>query len=147
MNYFTFAEFASKYKNTAKDYQAAEINSFWAPAASGDLDAYLAPKITAPFTPTPWFIKNLAIDLAYWQMTYKETNQELLKEDIDARIAGVLNGTIQVIDPTTNAALGTQQTNVFLTTSGTNTSFGMDRVENFEVDRSWQESFRDDRCD
>lgn len=144
MNYFAFEDLANKYPKLASDFQAQNINSFWCPIASADVDALIGAKYSVPFTPTPLFVKNLAIDLCYWQMTYKEQDQALLKEYIDERVTGVLNGTITLTDPTTGAVLN-PASNVFLTTSGTLTSFGMDNPANFGVDSMWRQGYQNDR--
>lgn len=143
MNYFTWEQLCAKYKKMAQDFDATAVNSFWAPTISSELDSMLAKgALTVPFTPTPLSITNLAIDLCYWEMTYKEEDQSQLKDWIDERITGIVNGTIILV-----GVDGTVQANpqVFLTTSGTNTSFGMDNPVNFAVDSSWQRSFMDQR--
>lgn len=148
MNYFLWEDLTAKYPILSKDFGAAAVNSFWAQAASADVDALVGKRFTVPFTPTPFFIKNLAIDLCYWEMTYKEEDQSILKDYIDERVTGLVNGTITLTDPSGNqiAAAAT----VFLTTSGTISSFGMDSPTNFEVDSGWQQGFQQARgqfCD
>lgn len=144
MNYFIWEDLTGKYPKLANDFQATAVNCTWAPLACADVDALIGAKYTVPFTPTPLFVKNLAMDMCYWQMTYKEQDQALLKDYIDERVAGVLNGTITLTNPTTGAAI-TPAANVFLTTSGTNTSFGMDNPINFNVDSMWRQSFQNER--
>ena len=143
MAYFIWEDLTAKYRKLAQDFDAGAVNSYWAPAACANVDGLVGQRFTTPFTPTPLLIKDLAIDLCYWQMTYKEENQALLKDFIDERVTGLLNGTITLTDPSGNAITGTPK--VFLTTSGTNTSFGMDNEVDFHVDSSWQQSFRNAR--
>jgi hypothetical protein len=120
------------------------VNCLWAPLVCADVDALIGAKYSVPFTPTPLFVKNLAIDLCYWQITYKEQDQALLKEYIDERVTGVLNGTITLTDPATGGVIS-PAASVFLTTSGTLTSFGMDNPVNFGVDSMWRQGFEQDR--
>jgi Protein of unknown function (DUF1320) len=144
MNYFSFEDLANKYPKLATDYQAQNVNSFWGPIACADVDALIGAKYSVPFTPTPLFVKNLAIDLCYWEMTYKEQDQTILKDYIDERVTGVLNGTITLTDPTSGGVISPAPT-VFLTTSGTLTSFGMDNPINFGVDSMWRQGYQQDR--
>jgi phage gp36-like protein len=144
MNYFMWEEISGKYPSLVKDYDSSKVNCIWAPLACADVDALIGAKYSVPFTPTPLFVKNLAIDMCYWQMTYKETDQALLKEYIDERVMGVLNGTITLTNPTDGSAIA-PASNVFMTTSGTLTSFGMDNPVNFGVDSMWRQGFQQDR--
>lgn len=143
MSYFTWNELSTKYPSVAKDLDASRVDSFWAPLVSGDLDAQIAKRYAVPLANTPsMFIKNLAIDMAYWQWTYKAENQSILKEYIDQRISGIIDGTIVLTD-VTGAPLTQGSTQVFLTTSGTASSFGMNNPVDWHVDRQWADSFND----
>lgn len=142
-NYFIWEDLVGKYRKLSLDYDATNVNCIWAPLVCADIDALVGKNYSTPFTPTPLFIKNLAIDLCYWQITYKEQDQSILKEYIDERVMGVLNGTITLSDASGNQI--PQASKVFMTTSGDLTSFGMDEVTNFAVDSMWQQEFRDDR--
>lgn len=145
MNYFSWEDLIGKYTSLAKDFDSTKINSLWAPLTCADVDGLIGQKYSVPFTPTPLFVKNLAIDMCYWQITYKEQDQSILKAYIDQRVAGVLNGTITLTDPTNGAALTPATSQVFMTTSGTGTSFGMDNPINFAVDSAWRQGFQNDR--
>lgn len=144
MNYFTTEELTGIYPSLAKDFDSTKVNCLWAPIACADIDGLIGTKYSVPFTPTPLFVKSLAIDLCYWKMTYKEVDQTLLKAYIDERVKGVLNGTITLTSPVDGAAIAPAP-NVFMTTSGTLTSFGMDNPVNFGVDSMWRQEFEMDR--
>lgn len=144
MNYFTYDDITLKYRKIPEDFTSDAVGSYWAPAASSRIDAVLATRYTVPFSPVPFVIRDLAVDMAYWGMTYRELNQELLKKDIDARLAAISSGTLTLTDPVTGASLQTS-TRVTLTTSGYRSSFGMDRPEDFSIDRNWQSDFRNSR--
>lgn len=141
MSYFAHRDLTAKYPSLAKDYDAAAVDSVWAPLACADVDAQVGQRFTVPFTPgVPLVIKNLAMDMCYWQMTYKELDQSILKDYIDERVTGILNGTIVINDPTTGTPIA-RASQVFLTTSGTASSFGMGRPENFHIDPEFERSY------
>jgi len=148
MSYFAWEDLVAKYRKLEDSFDSSAINSYWAPRVSANVDGLVGQRFTVPFTPTPLLISDLAVDLCYWEMTYKEENQTILKDYIDERVTGLLNGTITLTDPTGAPLAGAPR--VFLTTSGTASSFGMDHVENFRVDSNWQASYagaRGDFCD
>lgn len=143
MNYFNWEDLVAVYPNVAKDRQA-EVNSNIIPYACAFVDAFAGGRYTVPFTPSPLFIKDLAIDVCYWRLTMRQDGSDKLKDFIDERTTLLTNGTITLVNPVTgiaNAAGGTAT----LTSSGQGSSFGMDRPEDWRVDVDWQAEFRDSR--
>lgn len=140
-NYFSYDELIGKYPDCAKDRDANVVGSFWIPGVQARIDALFANLgYTAPFTPfVPPLVKDIAIDLCYWRMSYREENQDILKEDIDARLAGIADRSLQLTYVDSSGSVVTLQppSQVFLSNSY-GSSFGMDSDVRFRVDSSWQ---------
>jgi phage gp36-like protein len=142
--YISWETLQAKYKAVSTNRDSTQGDSYIS-AAEDEIDARVGHLYTVPFSPVPGIIKNLAHDLAWAQMNITNAKisdpmfkriDKLFDAICDREIALVVSGT--VIDP---------ESQVFLTTSGTGTSFGMDDVTRFRVDSNWQQSFASDRGD
>jgi phage gp36-like protein len=142
--YFSAEELIGRYPAVAKNFDANALGSHWIPAASGAVDGYFGVLYSAPFSVVPYAAKDLAIDIAYYKMTYREQNQKLLKEYIDERILEIQERKIALYLPD-GTLLQPNVVQVALTTSGVGTSFGMDSDTYFRVDSSWQMQYASDR--
>lgn len=142
--YFNWEDLIGKYRKVSQDWDASYANSNWIPAACAELDGYLGAAYTVPFTPVPPIVKDLAIDLCYYKMTWTDEKAGDLKDYIDSRIEQIINKTLTIQSSGSTIANAPQ---VFLTTSGYPSSFGMDAAERWRVSSDWQQAYSSDRGD
>ena len=138
--YIAWTDVAGRYPAAAKKAGDTEIGSYWLPYAESEVDARLASRYTTPFTPCPQVIQDLCIDLTYYKMFMFEESSETLKQYIDERIEGLLNGTITL---TTSGAASAGVS--WSEHSGHHTSFGPDDPVNWHVSSQWAQDVDDDR--
>lgn len=142
MSYIDWARLSGKYPTVAPNYNASVANSYWIPAAESEVNGRLAPRYTVPFSPCPEMVADLVVDLTYYKMTYRQENQEKLKEYIDERFKGILDGTILL---TTSAGALDRVANGAWVSNSYHTSFGPDAAENWNVSSEWIGDVRDQR--
>ena len=137
MYYFTYEQLIGKYPDLAKNADANAIGSYWYPGVQAQIDGWMAGMYTCPFTPVPVLITDIAMDLCYYKLTYRQMKQdELLKnilrqiDDIGSRKTSLLNADGTQVNPFPQ---------VSLTTSGYGSSFGMDDTFMHRVDSGWQQ--------
>lgn len=96
--YITWADVADRYSDAAKTQGGApNTQASFIQGAEAEVDGRLAVNYTVPFSPVvPDQVKDLAIDVAYFKMTFRQANAstKILKSYIDDRFLGLLNGTI-----------------------------------------------------
>lgn len=142
--YIVWEDLVGKYKSVGKDFDASLANSNWIPAAEGEVDGYVGGIYSVPFTPVPYVIRDLAIDICYYKMTYTEQNQDKLYKYIQDRIEAINNRTLVL---TSSGVSFEALPLVSLSTSGFPSSFGMDDATNYRVSSSWQQQYASDRGD
>lgn len=140
--YIDWADVTGRYKDAASVGEATAMGSYWLTYAEGEVDARLAPVYTVPFSPAPFMVKDLAIDLTYWKMAVGKGKKDQLKKYIDERFEGLLNGTIIL----TNSAGPLQQpANAAWAENSYHSSFGPDSPINFRIDSDWIQNAQDER--
>lgn len=140
--YIDWSRVSGKYPDIAPKFEASAANSHWIPGAENEVNSRLAVRYTVPFSPCPDMIADLVVDLTYYKMTYRQENQEKLKEYIDERFKGLLDGSIVLV---TSAGVVSDTSNFAWASNSYHTSFGPDGPENWRVSSQWIEDVRDAR--
>lgn len=94
--YIDWSDIAGRYPDIARQGGAESVASYWLAYAEAEVDARLAAKYTTPFSPAPTLVRDLCIDLTYYRMTIRQKGSELIRESLDERFAGIINGTISL---------------------------------------------------
>lgn len=92
--YITWADVSNKYGDFAKGPDATQANSLHVPAAEAEVDGYMAVRYTVPFSPAPYVVRDLCVDIAYYKATIRQEGSKLLKDYIDDRVKAIINGTL-----------------------------------------------------
>jgi Protein of unknown function (DUF1320) len=145
MSYISWQDLVSRYPDIAKNNQGATIvNSSVIFGAEAEVNGRLAKTYTVPFTPCPDIVKDLCIDIAYYKLSWRQKNIKPLKDSIDDRVLGLLNGTLLPTDPISGVAIQQADQGVF-TDRNFGSSFGVDDDVNWRVSSDWAQSFKDAR--
>lgn len=129
--YITWADVTGRYTDFAKGPDATVANQWYVPQAEAEVDARLAVKYSVPFSPAPYLVQDLSIDLAYYKATIRQESSKLLKEYIDERFAALIDGTMVL----TNSLGVVGATGNFAWASNSyHSSFGLDGETNWNVD-------------
>lgn len=143
-SYITWADLVNRYSDAAKLVGGAEaVKSSYINGAEAQIDAAAALRYTVPFTPVPEFVKDLAVDLAYFKII--ATRQKLpegFKKFIDERLNGLACGSYMLTS--SGVALGASET--AWSTDQYPSSFGVDDSTLWQVSSGWQQAFDDRRC-
>lgn len=92
--YIDWADVTGRYNDFAKGPDASVANASYVPQAEAEVDARLAAKYTVPFSPAPYLVKDLCIDLAYYKATIRQESSKAIKDYIDERFKAILDGSI-----------------------------------------------------
>lgn len=129
--YISWADVTGRYNDFAKGPDATVAETSFVPQAEAEVDARLAVKYSVPFSPAPYLVKDLSIDLAYYKATIRQESSKLIKEYIDARFKAIIDGTMVL----TNSAGVIGATGNFAWASNSyHSSFGLDSEVNWSVD-------------
>lgn len=140
--YIDWADIAGRYVDVTKIGGAEAVASHWISYSEADIDARLAVAFTTPFSPAPDVIKDLCIDMAYYRMTMRQKNSEVIKAFIDERLTGLINGTIVINASSPNdgvLAWGEQNQ------TGYHTAFGPDGELNWTPSSAFIQDVQDQR--
>jgi phage gp36-like protein len=140
--YIDWSHLSGKYPVIAKDFDSSLANSYWIPGAENEVNSRLAVRYSVPFSPCPDMVKDLVVDLTYYKMTYRQENQDKLKEYLDERFKGLADGTIALV---TSVSVAQNPSNFAWASNSYHTSFGPDCVENWQVSSQWIEDTRSAR--
>lgn len=129
--YIVWTDVTNRYQDFAKGPDATIGEAAFIPQAEAEVDARLAPKYSVPFSPAPYLVKDLSVDLAYYKATIRQKGSEIIKEYIDARFKAIIDGTLLL----TNSAGVVPATGGFAWASNSyHSSFGLDSEVNWRVD-------------
>lgn len=92
--YILWTDVTNRYPDFAKGPDSTVAEAAFVPQAEAEVDARLAPKYSVPFSPAPYLVKDLSVDLAYYKATIKQESSKLIKEYIDARFKAIIDGTL-----------------------------------------------------
>jgi phage gp36-like protein len=129
--YIVWTDVTARYSDWAKGPDSTLGEAAYIPQAEAEVDARLAPKYTVPFSPAPYLVKDLCVDLAYYKATIRQESSKLIKEYIDERFKAIIDGTLLL----TNSAGVVAGTGGFAWASNSyHSSFGMDDETLWRVD-------------
>lgn len=132
--YIDWADIANRYPDVAKIGGSEAVSSYWLNYVEAEIDARLAVRFTTPFTPTaPDVIKDVIIDMTYYRMTMRQKGSEVLKNSIDERISGMIDGTLYISSGVTESTVAWSEQDK----TGYHTSFGPDNEIDWVVSSSW----------
>lgn len=129
--YINWADVTAKYVDFAKGPDASLAGEHHVPQAEAEVDGRLAPKYSVPFTPAPYLIKDLCVDLAYYKATIRQEGSEKIKKYIDDRFKAIIDGTLVL---TTSAGPVSVAGGLAWASNSYHSSFGMDSEINWHVD-------------
>jgi phage gp36-like protein len=138
--YIAWTDVSGRYPAAAKKGGDSEVGSYWLTYAEDEVDARLSLAYTTPFSPAPGVVKDLCIDLTYYKMFMFDESVAPLKEYLDDRFMGLLNGTISITTSGTaaNAISWSEHENY-------HSSFGPDDPVNWNVSSQWAQDADDSR--
>jgi phage gp36-like protein len=142
MSYIQWSEVVARYRKVAEDYDNPEAQNGFIGGAESEIDARLAHRYTVPFTPVPAAIKDLAIDMAYYRMIWRDDDSKKLKDFIDSRLNAYASGSATLV--TSGAALATNA-QAWAQYDGIRTVFGPDDPINYSVSSEWQFDTQNER--
>ena len=129
--YIDWADVTGRYSDFAKGPDASQANASFVPQAEAEVDARLAVKYTVPFSPAPYLVQDLCIDLAYYKATIRQKGSEQIKKYIDARFETIMNGSMVL---TNSAGVISGTGNYAWASNSYHSAFGMDDEVNWRVD-------------
>lgn len=142
--YIDWADVTGRYQAFPKAFDASAAESWLIPHAESEVDGRLAVKYTVPFSPAPYLVKDLSIDLAYYKVIFGSERAADLKTYIDDRFKAILDGSLVL----TTSAGTVGQTGAYAWASNSyHTSFGPDSEVNWKVDCEWVTDVQDARDD
>lgn len=141
--YINWSDVTGRYTDFAKGPDATQANASFVPQAEAEVDGRLAVKYTVPFSPAPYLVKDLCIDLAYYKATIRQEGSKVIGDSLETRFKGILDGTILL----TNSAgeLIEQRSATAWVSNSYHSSFGPDTEVNWRVDSNWINDAMDER--
>jgi phage gp36-like protein len=129
--YITWADVTGRYTDFAKGPDAIVAEASFVPQAEAEVDGRLGVKYTVPFSPAPYLVKDLCVDLAYYKATIRQESSKLIKEYIDQRFESIIDGTL-VLSNSLGTVAGTG--NFAWASNSYHSSSGLDSEVNWNVD-------------
>lgn len=140
--YIVWTDVTNRYADFAKGPDATIGEAAFIPQAEAEVDGRLAPKYTVPFSPAPYIVKDLCVDLAYYKATIKQESSKLIQEDLERRFKAIIDGTLLL---TTSAGVVAGTGGFAWATNSYHSSFGFDSEVNWRVDSQQIGDLRDAR--
>lgn len=113
-----------------------EVTSYHLQYAESELDGYMAPYFTVPFSSNNLTAKDLAIDLTYLRVAnLKSEERDSFRKEIMERIKMIQTGVMQMMTDSGTALSGASG-QAWSTTKDYNPVFGMGDITEFRVDSS-----------
>lgn len=140
--YIDWSDVTGRYPDVAKLVGAEAIGSYWLNYAESEVDARLGTRYTVPFSSAPEMVKDLAVDITYYRLTWRQKGSEVLKKLIDERVAGLISGTIYLPSSaaTDKSVAWSEQDK-----TGYHTAFGPDNEIYWRVSSTFITDVRDER--
>lgn len=95
--YITWADVVNRYANASQKGGSTEMSAAFIAGSEAEIDGYLLRVTTLPLASVPDLVKDIAIDLTYWKMIWRDKEAKILRESIDARLKGIADGTIGLV--------------------------------------------------
>lgn len=143
--YIDWSAVVNRYPDAAKISGASEVGSAWLLASEHEIDARLGGMYTVPFTPVPPLVQDIVTDMTYWRMTLREESSKSIKEYIDERIKGLVDGSITLTTSGGAVIEASASAMPYYSSEGDHTSFGPDSEVNWTVSSNWIENVQDER--
>jgi hypothetical protein len=129
--YITWADVTGRYNDFAKGPEASTAELSFVPQAEAEVDGRLAVKYSVPFSPAPYLVKDLSIDLAYYKATIRQESSKLIGEYLEKRFQAIIDGTLILSNSLgTVGAVG----NMAWASNSYRSSVGPDSEVNWSVD-------------
>lgn len=90
--YIDWKDVTNKYASAARGGGASEQNEPYLVAAEDEVDAWLAPYYTVPFTPCPGTVKDICVDIAYYKLNVRGKDAKPLWDYIERRLKAIQTG-------------------------------------------------------
>lgn len=138
--YIDWSHVAGRYPEVSKHTQAFDAGSYHIAFAEAELESRLSKVYSSlPTSPNASpFIQDIAIDIAYYKMTWRQSGSEKLKEYIDDRVDKIIeNNTTIAGATTTNAAWTSSEEHA--------TAFGPDNELNWRPSDNWIDDVQGER--
>lgn len=129
--YILWTDVTNRYPDFAKGPDATVAEAAFVPQAEAEVDARLAPRYSVPFSPAPYLVKDLSVDLAYYKATIKQESSKLIKDYIDARFKAIIDGTLLL---TTSAGVVAGTGGLAWASNSYHSSVGLDSEVLWQVD-------------
>lgn len=129
--YINWADVTGRYSDFAKGPDASQAEAYFVPHAEAEVDGRLAAKYTVPFSPAPYLVKDLCIDLAYVKATARQEGSKLIAESIDKRFKDILDGKLLL---TNSDGVVARTGDMAWASNSYHSAFGFDGEQNWRVD-------------
>lgn len=140
--YVAWTDIAGRYPDAVKKAGDSAMGSYWLERAEYEVDAFLAPRYTVPFTPAHPVVQDLCVDLTYYKMIVQQEGAERVWNYIKFRIDALIKGSMML---TTSGAALSQGTIAYSSEEDHPTSFGPDDPTNWVVSSQWASDVQDAR--
>lgn len=146
--YIEWQDVVDRYQSASKEFDQNGINSFII-GAEAEVDARLALRYDVPFglnsLGIPFLVEDLAIDVAYYRMTWRLKEAETLRKSLDDRFKAIIDGRMLL---TTSVGLYPP-----LADGGGSwgdktsypSAFGPDEAENYQPSLNWADDMESER--
>lgn len=129
--YIDWASVTGRYPDFAKGPDATNADANFVRQAEAEVDGRLAPRYSVPFTPTPYIVKDLCVDLAYYKANIKQESSKLIRDDLERRFKAIIDGTLLLTNSDGPLAASG---NFAWASNSYHSSFGLDSEVNWRVD-------------
>lgn len=133
--YINWADVTGRYGDFAKGVDASVAAAAFIPQAEAEVDGRLAPKYTVPFSPAPYLVQDLCIDVAYYKATIRQEGSKVLGESLEQRFKAIIDGTLLLTN--SGGAIIQESGGAAWCSNSYHSSFGPDSEVNWRVDSNW----------
>jgi len=141
--YIDWSHVTARYTDFAKGPDATRANAAFIPQAEAEVDGRLAVRYTVPFSPAPYLVQDLCIDLAYYKATIRQEDSKIIGESLEARFKAIIDGTLLLTN--SGGTLVQESGGAAWCSNSYHSSFGPDSEVNWGVDSNWINDAMSDR--
>ena len=147
--YIDWADVSNRYPNFADFDGASGVNSAYVIYAEAEIDGRLATRYTTPFSTNNLTVRDLCVDLTYIKCGRLRTEDaKTLKEDLDARIARLIDGSeVMMVETGSGTTESVQRTGdtVWSNTQDYQPTFNLDSPLDWQTDSAQLAAIEDAR--
>jgi phage gp36-like protein len=136
--YISWADVTARYVDFAKGPDALAAEVAFVPHAEAEVDGRLGAIYTVPFSPAPYLIKDLCIDMAYYKATIKQESSKAIWDSLERRFKAIIDGTL-VLTNSAGLVAGSSAGGAWASNSY-HSAFGFDNEVLWHVDSGLIES-------